>query len=227
MPSSPNPNWKPGDKVNSPVSEMVQIDPAKIKVADRYKLLIGTIVPRPIALVSTMSNAGKGNLAPFSFFNGVCSNPPCISISIARKADRSKKDTLRNIEENGEFVVNSSNAWLTEPLVHSAGEFSYGTNEMELTGLTPLDSKIVRPKRVQEAAVHLECRLLKSVEIGDGSAGSATVVFGEVVYFHIHAAAYKDGKIDWQALAPLARMGGRGYTQVERVFEREIPVVKS
>lgn len=219
----PNPNWKPGDKIESPVDQMVGIDPDQIKTADRYKLLIGSIVPRPIALVATQNSAGQVNLAPFSFFNGVCSNPPCVTISIARKADGSKKDTLRNIEETKQFVVNTSSSWLTEPLVHSAGEFPYGTDEMALTGLTPIASLKVAPPRVKEAAIHFECALYKLVEIGDGSAGSATLVIGQIVYFHIHAAAYKEGKIDWQALAPLARLGGRSYTQVDNEFERAIP----
>ncbi len=109
--------------------KIIQIKPEELKTEELYKLLISSIVPRPIALVSTLNSKGQGNLAPFSFFNGVCSNPLSISISIARKPDGGKKDTLINIEETGEFVVNSANLWLHEKLVNCGSTYPYGVNE--------------------------------------------------------------------------------------------------
>lgn len=224
---SPNPAWRPGDKIDSPVQDMVELDPAELKALDRYKLLIGSIIPRPIAFVSTINRSGVGNLAPFSFFNGVSSNPPCIMFSIAAKPDGGKKDTLINIEETREFVVNSSSTWLAEPLVHSAANFPYGVDEMQKVGLTPIPSKRIKPMRVKEAAVHLECKLYNSLQVGDGSPGSATIVIGEVVFFHVHAKAYKDGKIIFEELKPLARLGGHGYAEVCKSFELAVPQLKS
>lgn len=223
---SPNPDWKPGDKINSPVHDMVELDSSKLHPSDLYKLLIGSIVPRPIAFISTISKTGIGNLAPFSFFNGVSSNPPAVMFSIAAKPDGSKKDTLINIEETGEFVVNSSSTWLTEPLVYSAASFPYGVDEMEKVGLTPVASKLIKPMRVKEAAVHFECKLYKSLQVGDGSPGSATIVVGEVLYFHVHAKAYKDGKILFDQLKPLARLGGHGYAEVSHSFDLAVPTLK-
>ncbi len=222
---SPNPNWKPGDKIKSPVEEMLEIDPVKLKAVDRYKLLIGSIIPRPIAFVSTLSKSGVGNLAPFSFFNGVSSNPPCIMFSVAAKPDGGKKDTLINIEETGEFVINSSSTWLTEPLVYCGANFPYGINELERAGLTAMASRKVKPARVKESAVHMECKLYKTLQVGDGSPGSATIVVGEVVYFHVHSKAYKDGRVIFDELKPLARLGGHAYAEVLKSFELSVPEV--
>jgi len=221
--SSPNPNWKPGQKIDSPVEQMVEVDPLKSKVLDIYKLMIGTVVPRPIAFVSTINKKGQVNLAPFSFFNAISSNPPCLVISVSRKPDGQKKDTLINVEETGQFVVNTASSWLTEPLVYCAGEFPYGVSELDKVGLTALASKKIAPPRVKEAAVQMECELYQKVEIGDGGAGSATLIIGKVLLFHIHAKAYKDGKVDLMELNPLARLGGFGYSLIDSSFELRPP----
>ena len=118
--TSPNPGWKPGDKIAYDPGSYQSLDPRELSVAERYKLLIGSVIPRPIAFISTINEKGEGNLAPFSFFNGVSSNPLCLSVSFSRRADGSKKDTLINIEKNGEFVVNSAHGWFAEALVHCA-----------------------------------------------------------------------------------------------------------
>ncbi|MCB0351865.1 MAG: flavin reductase family protein [Bdellovibrionales bacterium] len=224
--TSPNPSWKPGDTVESPVGEMVEIDPASVSATDMYKLIIGSIVPRPIAFVSTQSPDGQDNLAPYSFFNGVSSNPPCLMISVGTPRPDFQKDTLRNIEATNEFVVNSANEWLIEPLVHSAGEFPYGVSEMSEVGLTPLDSVKVGPKRVKESAVQMECRLLKTVQIGDGSPGSSTVVFGEIVFVHVDKNCYKDGKIIFDNYRNIGRLGGFGYGKISETFEIPVPKIR-
>lgn len=222
---SPNPSWTPGGPINSPVNEMVELDPAALTSGDMYKLLIGAIVPRPIAFVSTANRAGQCNLAPFSFFNGISSNPACLMISITRKPDGAKKDTLRNIEEIGQFVVNSSSSWLVEALTHCAAQYPYGVDEMKKAGLTALPSRKVLPPRVKESAVQFECELYRSMEIGDGSPGSATVVIGKVIFAHVMKEAYQQGRIDLDRISPAARLGGRGYCLPGQVFELEIPKV--
>lgn len=224
---SPNPSWKPGEKINFPSGEYAVIDPSVLPAKEIYKLLIGAIVPRPIAFVSTVSASGVGNLAPFSFFNGISSNPPCLMISVSRKDDGSKKDTLRNIEETGQFVVNSANEWLIEPLVHCAGAYPYGVDEMSIVGLTPMPSVRVRPPRVRESAVQFECETYKTVEIGDGSPGSTTVIFGRILLAHAHSTVYKNGRIDFSAYRTIGRLGGFGYGRVLETFDIPIPKVGS
>ncbi len=199
------------------------IDPNTLPTAEMYKLLIGSIVPRPIALVSSLSANGLGNLAPFSFFNALSSNPPCLMISIGRKKTGEKKDTLRNIEETGEFVVNSSNEWLLHKLVHSAAEYPYGIDEMQKVGLNPLPSVKIRPPRVAEAAVQFECTTYDTVEIGDGSAGSATVIIGRIVYVHVAENIYHEGKILLEPYKPIGRLGGQGYTTIGEISHIPIP----
>ena len=222
---SPNPTWKPGDKIETPAGQMLTVDPSVIPARDMYKLIIGAVVPRPIAFVSTIGKDGTGNLAPYSFFNGVSSNPPCLMISVSYKEDRSKKDTLRNIEETGQFVVNSANEWLIEPLVHCAGAYPYGVDEMSLVGLTPEPSTRVRPPRVKESAVAFECETYKTVEIGDGSPGSTTIIFGKIVFVHAHSSVYKNGRIDFSAYRPVGRLGGFGYGKITETFDIPVPIV--
>lgn len=223
--NSPNPNWKPGEAIVSPVGAMTTLDPEKIPPADMYKLMIGAIVPRPIAFVSTASEKGQVNLAPFSFFTGVSSNPPCLVISVARRSDGEKKDTLKNIEETEEFVVNTASEWLVEPLVHCAADYPYGVDEMATVGLTPLPSVKVKPPRVKEAAVQFECKSVGTLEIGEGAAGSATLVVGHIVLAHIDSALYKDGKVDTTGLKPVARLGGPTYSLLGTTFDIPIPKV--
>ncbi len=203
----------------SPVTEMVSLKLSALKPIEVYKLLTGSIIPRPIALVSTVNNQGVGNLAPFSFFNGICSNPPCLMISVARKPDGGKKDTLINIEETGQFVVNSTSSWIAQPMAQSSAAYPYGINELTEVGLTALPSTLVKPVRVKESAIHFECEVLKTVQIGDGSAGSTTVIFGRVLMMHIHKAAYKEGKILHAELSPLARLSGISYALMGDSFE--------
>ncbi|MBN8548675.1 MAG: flavin reductase family protein [Deltaproteobacteria bacterium] len=224
---SPNPQWKPGDTVEAPPGKTIELDPTKIPAKEIYKLIIGSIVPRPIAFVSTISAGGVTNLAPFSFFNGVSSNPPCVMISISNKEDGSKKDTLRNIEETKQFVVNSANEWLAEPLVHTAASFPYGVDEMSVVGLTAEPSLKVKPPRVKESAFQMECELYKTVEIGDGSAGSTTVIFGKILFMHAHESVYKDGRILFSEYKAIGRLGGFSYGRVTETFDIPVPRVGS
>ena len=223
--TSPNPTWKPGDKIDSPVREMVTVDPGAVTAHDFYKLMIGSIIPRPIALVSTLSKNGVGNLAPFSFFNGVSSNPPSLMISVSNRGPGQQKDTLRNILETGEFVVNTCSEWFAEAMVFTAGEFPYGVDEMQKVGLTAVPSQKVKPPRVKESPVHFECSLLKSIEIGEDSEGSTTVVFGRILLAHVYSEAYQAGRILAEKLKPISRLGGFGYSTLGTIFNLQPPKV--
>jgi len=224
--SSPNPNWKPGQKVDAPFTSMVEIDPKSSSTLDLYKLLIGSIVPRPIAFVSTINSKGQGNLAPYSFFNGVSSNPPTLMFSAGIDRNGNKKDSLVNVEETGEFVVNSANQWFVEALVQCSAEYPYGVDELEQVGLTPLPSKLVSPFRVAEAAVHFECKVYDTMQVGDGGPGSAVIVVGEVVTVHVADICYDNGRVDFDKLQPVARLGGSGYGLVGERFDIPRPVLK-
>jgi flavin reductase (DIM6/NTAB) family NADH-FMN oxidoreductase RutF len=215
--------WQPGDPIPSPVDQMASLDPQELGQKATYKFLIGAIVPRPIAFISTISSSGIGNLAPFSFFNGVSSNPPAIMVAITRKPNGDKKDTLINIESTRQFVVNSVNEWLVEPMNQCSASYPYGVNEMEKVGLTPLPSLRIRPARVKESAIHLECELYDTLEVGDGSEGSSTIVVGKIVMLHIDQSLYQDGKIVFEKLKPISRLAGVSYGRTTDVFDLPRP----
>lgn len=220
---SPQPDWKPGCPVNSPVEEMVSIDARDLDSLASYKMLIGTVVPRPIALVTTVSSNGTINAAPYSSWNLVTSKPATVVFSIAVKPSGEKKDTLRNIERTGEFVVNTVGEWMVEAMNLCSEELPYGESELEKVGLTTLPSHFVSVPRIKESPVHMECRLHSTLTVGDGAAGSATLVVGEVLAFHIHKPAYQDGKIAVEELKPVSRLGGLRYGLVGDTFELPRP----
>jgi flavin reductase (DIM6/NTAB) family NADH-FMN oxidoreductase RutF len=199
------------------------IDPLTLNARECYQHLVSLIIPRPIALVTTINNQGQTNLAPFSFFNGVSSAPPTISISIAYNSDGTKKDTLRNIEETGEFVVNAGSEWLADAIAESGAQYKYGDSEIVRANLTPIASELVKAPRLQEAAWHLECRLYKSVLIGqEYTPGATTLIIGEILRLHIADELYSNGKLDATKAKPLARLGGVAYTELGRVFDMPI-----
>jgi flavin reductase (DIM6/NTAB) family NADH-FMN oxidoreductase RutF len=204
-------------------SDFTELDLRTLDSTAAYKLLIGAIIPRPIAFVSTINSAGVGNLAPFSFFNGVCSAPPSLVFSITRKNDGTKKDTLRNIEENGQFVVNTVSESMAKPMNECSADYPYGVDEMKKVGLTPLLSTLIRPARVKESPVQMECELIQTVEIGNGGVGSATLVIGKILKMHILTDAYESGKIKLEKIQPLARLAGASYGRIDGVFELPRP----
>lgn len=199
------------------------IDPKEQSSKDSYKLIIGSILPRPIALVSTISKDGIRNLAPFSFFMGVCSRPPTIAFAPAvRASDAKEKDTLNNIRNTGEFGVNIVSEDFAEKMVKTATEFPPEVDEYTESGLTPVQSKIIRPPLVQEARVRYECKLDRIVQVGDGLPGSGYIVLGEIVMFHVDENLFSEGRIDVQKLKAVGRMAGRdGYCRTGDLFEIE------
>lgn len=200
-------------------------DPDIVGAPTVYSLMIGGIVPRPIAWISTRSAKGELNLAPFSFFMGVSSRPPCLAFSVTRKRDGDKKDTLLNIEATSDFVVNSAQEEMADSVNQTSAEYPYGVSEFEKIGLTPLASIRVSPPRVAESAVQMECRLEKLVEIGDGGLGSSVIVVGRIVQIHVDTRVLREGTIDIHALKPLSRLGGIEWGCTDRVFEQKRPVL--
>ena len=189
-------------------------DPTEKPFSEIHKLMIGSIVPRPIALVSTTSKDGNNNVAPFSYFNGVCSNPPTIMFAPARRGwDGHEKDTLINIRNNQEFVINIVSESFAEKMVKCSTDFNPDIDEFQVSGLTPESSSKVSPPKVKESKINLECKLDQIVEIGDGTAGSGFVVLGTIVLFHIDDDIYEDGHILLDKLEPLGRLAGNWYTR--------------
>ena len=189
-------------------------DPTGKPFSEIHKLMIGSIVPRPIALVSTTSKDGNNNVAPFSYFNGVCSNPPTIMFAPARRGwDGHEKDTLINIRNNQEFVINIVSESFAEKMVKCSTDFDPNIDEFQVSGLTPESSSKVSPPKVKESKINLECKLDQIVEIGDGTAGSGFVVLGTIVLFHIDNDIYEDGHILLDKLEPLGRLAGNWYTR--------------
>lgn len=222
----PTGNWKPGEAVKHPVDDMVQLDLSKLDVTSRYKLLIGGIVPRPIALVSTISSDGVPNLAPFSFFNGVCSEPPCLVFSASYKPDGSEKDTMANIKQTKEFVVHTVSEWFVEPMNQTSAAYPAEVNEIEKVGLTAIPAVCVKPLRIKESPVHFECRLEKLVQVGEVESGAATLVIGRILMAHVYSDAYQNGRILHEKLKPIARMGGLAYAEINETFELNRPRVE-
>jgi flavin reductase (DIM6/NTAB) family NADH-FMN oxidoreductase RutF len=190
----------------------VDLATADLTFEAAYRLLVGCVVPRPIAWISTLSEHGQANLAPFSCFTFVSSRPPMVAASIGPR-EGALKDTPRNIMRDKEFVVNIADMPLIEPLHLSSFEYPADVSEIEKLGLATAPSVDVRPPRLVDAPINLECRLHKIVEFGDLH---TQLVVGEVVRFHIRDALCKDGKIDSFALNPVARLGGPHYAALGR-----------
>jgi flavin reductase (DIM6/NTAB) family NADH-FMN oxidoreductase RutF len=195
------------------------LDPRSLPAKEVYRFLISAVVPRPIAFVSTVGAAGGTNLAPFSYFNAVSSDPPLVAISINDRPD-DPKDTLRNIRETGEFVVNLVNEPLLDGMVRTAGEWPRETSEFGPAGLTPAPSERVKPPYVAESPLQLECRLHREIRLG----GSFLVV-GEVVLARVRDDVLTNGRVDPAKLAPVARLGGELYAPLGPVLKRARPRV--
>ncbi len=188
-----------------------------------YKLLIGAVVPRPIALVSSLSADGIPNLAPFSFFTVASANPPVICFApMFRGADGSSKDTLQNIRDTKEFVVNIVSEDFGPRMNLTAGEYPPQVNEFEVSGLTPLASEAVGAFRVAESRVQMECRLKEIVEVSSLPLGGS-LVLGEIVRMHIADEIVTDYRIDPDKLAAIGRMGGPTYSRTRDRYEMERP----
>jgi flavin reductase (DIM6/NTAB) family NADH-FMN oxidoreductase RutF len=202
---------------------MLCFDPAECQPRQIYKLMTGMIVPRPVALVSTMDKQGVANLAPFSFFCGVGSVPPTVLFCPALRPGASAgtvepKDTLRNVEETGEFVINVVSEAIAAAANASAAEAPPQVDEFVLSGLTPIASEAVRPPRVAESPAQMECKLLQVIYTGHAP-GSGVIVLGEVVRFHMREDLVENFRVDPAGLDAVGRMAGNSWVRTQERFE--------
>lgn len=201
---------------------MLPVDPDHLSERENYKFLIGSIIPRPIAFVTTASKDGVLNGAPFSYFNIVSSNPPMISLSIQRSGGK-QKDTARNILESGEFVVHIVDEQNVEKINQTAASLAPYESEVELAQLTPVNSVKVSVPGVKEAKVRMECVLEQALELGGGDVPGCDFIIGKVVQFHIEDSIYDHGRINPERLAAVSRLAGNNYAKVGEIFEIERP----
>jgi flavin reductase (DIM6/NTAB) family NADH-FMN oxidoreductase RutF len=202
----------------------MEADPATLPWKSVYKLMIGSILPRPIGWISTVDAAGQTNLAPFSFFNAVASRPPTVLFCpTIREFDAGPKDTLRNVRTTGEFVVNIVTEALAEAMNISSTEFPADVDEFRAAGLTAAPSVAVTPPRVAESPIHFECRVQQIVEVGD-EPGGGSLVLGRIVHMHVDSSVLlQDDKIDLSVLRPIGRLSGAGYCRVTEIFQMPRP----
>jgi flavin reductase (DIM6/NTAB) family NADH-FMN oxidoreductase RutF len=201
----------------------VQIDPAVDNVVDVYQMLVGLVTPRPIAWVTTASQAGIINLAPFSFFNAFGANPPIVVFSPTNRRDGSKKDTLINLESNPEFVLNTTTAELAAKVNLSAKEIPPDESEIILTGVTLEPGVKVNVPRVREAPAHMECKVRQIIKTGDGPI-AGNLVIGEVLLIHVRDEMLDaNGRPDPRKLQTVARLGGDYWCRTTDLFEQKRP----
>ena len=203
----------------------MELDPKNLSQSERYRLMIGCIVPRPIAFVSTTSPDGATNLAPFSFFNGVGAEPMTLLFCPANKPDGSEKDSLRNckpVDEGGtgEFVVNVALEDYQRQVAAAGEPLPADESEFDLTGLTPTPARVVRPPRVAESPVSFECRTRQVLRLAPGEPGGANIVLGDVLHLHV-----RDDLVDEKLrvlpdrLPAIGRLGGLGYCTIRDRFD--------
>lgn len=203
---------------------MLQFGPEKDSPANLYKLMIGMVVPRPIAFVSSLDVNGVRNLAPFSYFMACSADPPVVCFVAAhRSGPRPTKDTLTNILATREFVVNIVSEEFAAKMNLTSAEVPPEVDEFEISGLTPLSSDLVKPPRVAESHVHMECRLRQTLPISNDAGAANTIIFGDVLRFHVDEAIVDDYKIDPVKLRAIGRMGGPSYVYTHELFAMARP----
>ena len=205
--------------------------PSDLLHNELYGILLNSVAPRPIAWVSTVNASGRRNLAPFSFFNAVSVDPPLLAFAPGFRPSKhltasegEAKDTLRNIRETKEFVVNIVTNELAEAMNLTSGEYDASVDEFEVAKLTAEPSTVVRPPRVAESPVSFECRLYQILTFSPAPTGSS-LVLGEIVSIRIHDANLKDSRLDRDSLDLIGRMGGLQYCRTTQRFEMVRPKV--
>jgi len=183
-----------------------------------YKLLTGTIIPRPIGWISTVDSKGINNLAPFSYFNMVSHNPPCVMFSTGR-TNNTNKDTLNNVLQNGQFVVNLVTLDVVEQMNATAESVPSDVDEFKLTNLTPIDSVSILPKRVKESPIHMECEMIHHYFIDNIDGGGACIVIGKIKMIHIEdSILMENNRINLDVYKPIARLAGSNYSTLGELF---------
>jgi flavin reductase (DIM6/NTAB) family NADH-FMN oxidoreductase RutF len=197
---------------------LLSIDPSTNTERENYKLLIGSIIPRPIAFVTTLSKAGVLNGAPFSYFNIVSANPPMVSVAIQRSGGK-QKDTARNIHETKEFVIHIVDEENVGKINETAASLPPEQSEIDLAKLSPIPSKEIAVPGIMESKVRMECVLEQALEVG----GTTDLIIGRIVRFHIDESIYEQGKIDPNGLAAVSRLAGNDYAKLGEIFTIKRP----
>ncbi len=199
------------------------VDPGQQEPGVIYRLMTDVIVPRPIAFVSTVDEHGSRNLAPFSFFTAISANPPVVCFAPMRRGrDGGIKDTLRNIESTGEFVVNIVSEDIAERMNACSADVPPEVDEFVESGLGALPSDLIRPPRVMEAPVSMECSVLQVVHVSSRPLGGSLVI-GEVLRFHLRDGLAEGLRIDPEKLRAFGRLGGSTYARTSDRFTMERP----
>ena len=202
---------------------MLKIYPNTISERDNYKLLKGSVIPRPIAFVSTQSEEKIVNAAPFSFFNIVSSNPPMLSVSIQRKAG-AMKDTASNIKATKQFVIHIVDNLNVNEINKTAANLPADSSEINLTNLTLVPSSEIAVPAIKESKIRFECELVQALELGEGDAVGCDLIIGRIVAYHFDESVYQDGKINPHALQAISRLAGNDYAKVGDIFTIERPL---
>jgi flavin reductase (DIM6/NTAB) family NADH-FMN oxidoreductase RutF len=202
----------------------MEISPESRPNKDIYKILIGTVLPRPIAWVSSVDPSGNINLAPFSFFTVASVNPPILCFSPLLQENSIEKDTLVNISQTGEFVVNIVSYGLAQTMNRTSGPYPSDVNEFDVAGVTPKQSTFVEPPCVADSLVNFECKLQQIIPLGsEPMAGN--LILGKVCNIHIDPDIVRNGEVDNESLDAIGRLGGNMYTTIRDCFEMERPAI--
>ena len=196
----------------------MQFESNKTDPSVLYKLLTGIIIPRPIGWISTIDSNGINNLAPFSYFNMVSSDPPCVMFS-TRRENNKNKDTLNNVLQNGQFVVNLVTLEVVEQMNASSEAFPADVDEFIITNWTPIDSVSIQPKRVKESPIHLECEMIHHYFMDNNEGGGACIVIGKIKTIHIDdSILMENNRINLDVYKPVARLAGSNYSTLGELF---------
>jgi flavin reductase (DIM6/NTAB) family NADH-FMN oxidoreductase RutF len=196
----------------------MEFDFTTLPPKDRYRLLIGSVVPRPIALVTTRDERGVPNAAPFSFFNCFSHDPPIVALGMELRTEGALKDTVRNIRATREFVVNLVGEAIAERMNICAVDFPEGIDELSEAGLTAVPASAVKVPRIAESPVNMECKLIEELRFGE--AGKRSIILGEVLRFHIRDEVLTPrGHVDLDAMKPVGRLAGSGYIRLSDRFD--------
>lgn len=218
--------WKKGDEVIKKPFTYQSICADVLTTGEVYKLMTSCIVPRPIAMVVTRDLSGNCNLAPFSYFTGVSSDPPMLLFSVTAAPSGGEKHTLENVRQNGEFSVNVSSEWMAEGVTESSREYPKEVDEALIMGYGHIDSVHIQTPRLAQAAIQMECTVDQIIAIGEGK-GMGNLILGKIEMFHISEHLYTNNKIDMEKLAPIARLGGFEYAPINQVYTRSLKDVCS
>jgi len=196
----------------------MQFDPKNLEQSAVYKLLTGSVIPRPIGWISTIDEEGINNLAPFSYFNILGDDPPHVMFS-TRRDNNSNKDTLNNVLANKQFVVNMVTESVVEAMNTTASSVSSDIDEFELAKVTPISSKLIKPMRVKESPIHFECEMVHHYFLENHNQGGACIVIGRIVMMHFDDAILLDNyKINMENYKPVSRLAGSNYSKIGETF---------